>query len=102
MAVLCGPHALAAGYSFIVVPVLLNSVLLIAIAIGWNNLTGRSYPHVAHPVIAPPRQHIDCRAMADYEAVIADDGEALTIDAADLRMLHEALLHRVDFVSEKL
>ena len=87
MTVLGGPHVSAAGYSYIVVPILLNSVLVIAVVIGWNNLTGRSYPSVAHPVIAPPRPHIDRPALMHYEAMIADYGETLTTDERRLREL---------------
>ena len=94
--VLGGPHVLAAGYSYIVVPVLLNSMLLVVLAIGWNSLTGRSYPHVAHTVIPLARPHIVASTLTDYEAVIANYGETLAIDAADLRMLHEALMRRAD------
>lgn len=91
VAVLGGSHVLAAGYGFVVVPVLLNSVLLVAVAMAWHQLTGQSYPHAAHPVPPSAPAPVVGPTQSDYEAVIAAYGETLTIDAADLRMLYEAL-----------
>jgi CBS domain-containing membrane protein len=92
-AVLGGPKILAAGYQFVAIPVLLNSVLLVIMALLWNKLTGRSYPHRAHPVVHPPAFPVATPLpLSAYEAVIADYGETLTIGAEDLRELHEALL----------
>ena len=44
-AVLGGPAIRAAGYGFVFWPVGLNSVLLLAVALAFNNATGRRYPH---------------------------------------------------------
>ncbi len=44
-AVLGGPAIHAMGYSFVVVPVLLNSIILLVMALFYNNATGRRYPH---------------------------------------------------------
>lgn len=44
-AVLGGPSVLAAGYSFALVPVAVNSVILLATALLFNNLLRRRYPH---------------------------------------------------------
>lgn len=44
-AVLGGPAIHAMGYHFILVPVMLNSVLLLATALFFNNVTRRRYPH---------------------------------------------------------
>jgi CBS domain-containing membrane protein len=41
-AVLGGPHVLAAGFGFVFVPVLLNSLLLTVAALAYNNATGRT------------------------------------------------------------
>ncbi|WP_050476962.1 HPP family protein [Herbaspirillum rhizosphaerae] len=44
-AVLGGPAVHAMGYGFVLAPVLLNSFLLLATALFFNNATGRRYPH---------------------------------------------------------
>jgi len=54
-------------WHFALVPVLLNSALLVAVAVVYNRLTGRSYPHVAPPVSKPARRFSD----ADIDAVLA-------------------------------
>ncbi len=44
-AVLGGPTIQHMGYGFVLTPVLLNSALLLATALFFNNATGRRYPH---------------------------------------------------------
>jgi CBS domain-containing membrane protein len=89
-AVLGGPHVAAMGYHFVLVPVALNSLLLTAVALAWNNATGRSYPHHAHPRAGLP----DPLTPADFDAVLADYGEALDIDRDDLAALYRELRAR--------
>lgn len=48
-AVLGGPGVTALGWRFALVPVLLNSALLLLIALVFNNAFGRRYPHRAMP-----------------------------------------------------
>ncbi len=50
--VLGGPAVHAAGYSFVLAPVMLNSILIAALAIFYNNAVGRRYPH--SPQLVPP------------------------------------------------
>jgi CBS domain-containing membrane protein len=90
-AVLGGPHVAALGYGFALVPVALNSLLLVGVALAWNNLTGRSYPHHAH---AAPEGRPDALTPADFDAVLADYGEALDIDRDDLVALYRELRAR--------
>jgi CBS domain-containing membrane protein len=90
-AVLGGPHIAALGYGFVLVPVALNSLLLVGAALAWNNLTGRSYPHHAHPLRAGPPDRL---TPADFEAVLAEYGEALDIDSDDLAALYRELRAR--------
>jgi CBS domain-containing membrane protein len=96
-AVLGGPSVLAAGYHFLLVPVLLNSILLTLSALVYNNLTGVSYPHKAH---APAHPHLPARPLvvteADFDAVLTDYGEALDIDREDLRRIYEELVGRAE------
>jgi CBS domain-containing membrane protein len=96
-AVLGGPHVWAAGYAFLFVPLLLNSVLLASAAVVFNNLTGRTYPHHPHAPIHPhpPKQ----KAMltdADFDDVLADYGETLDIGRDDLRFLYHELRGRAE------
>lgn len=48
-AVLGGPAVHAMGYSFVLIPVALNSLLLLLTALFFNNATGRRYPHIVQP-----------------------------------------------------
>lgn len=95
IAVLGGPKVLEAGYSFVLVPVLLNSVLLTLAALAFNNATGKSYPHVPHrpaePQLAPPTLHLTAE---DIDEALTAYGEALDISRADLEVLFEDLLRR--------
>jgi CBS domain-containing membrane protein len=96
-AVLGGPAVHAAGYHFVLVPVLLNSALLTIAALAYNNLTGVSYPHRAH---APAHLHPPAQPLiiteADFDAVLVDYGEALDIGREDLLRLYEELVERAE------
>ena len=59
-AILGGPGIHQMGYHFVLYPVLLNSVLLAALAILFNNLAGRRYPHALAPAEA---NRPICRSM---------------------------------------
>lgn len=90
-AVLGGPGIHSTGYEFAFTPVLLNSVSLALLAILFNNLAGRRYPHplaAAEPV--PPPVAITVSITRDdlHEALLA--GQLLDIDEGDLQ---EVLLH---------
>jgi CBS domain-containing membrane protein len=97
MAVLGGPQVLAAGYGFVAMPVLLNSGLLVLAALLYNNATGLSYPHHAH---APLHPHPPARPVVltdeDFDAVLADYGEALDIRRDDLKQLYVELIGRAE------
>lgn len=54
-------------WRFALVPVLLNSALLVAVGVLYNRASGRSYPHVPQPAAAPVRRFSD----ADIDAVLA-------------------------------
>ncbi|HWU62886.1 MAG TPA: HPP family protein [Ensifer sp.] len=51
-AVLGGSAVHASGYWFVLTPVALNSALLLALALAYNNLTGHRYPHLPNKVPA--------------------------------------------------
>ncbi len=89
-AVLGGPAVTAAGYGFVLVPVLLNSAILLAVALAFNPLTGRRYPHLAAPAAPaqdPPAQPALGVSRADVAAALRDYGELLDVDPADLEDL---------------
>ncbi|MBN8945209.1 MAG: HPP family protein [Rhizobiales bacterium] len=97
-AVLGGPAVQAAGYGFVLWPVGVNSVLLLAAALVFNNLTGRRYPHRQLPSPALDHKTSDPKpsarlgfTSADLDAAITARGELLDIDRDDLEdILHEA------------
>lgn len=96
-AVLAGPEIRDLGYAFVLWPVGANSLLLLATALVFNNLTGRAYPHVA------PKAPVDrgtqdpdpvARATllaADLDAVLKDYDRYLDVGRSDL----EAILRQV-------
>jgi len=94
-AVLGGAHVTAAGYSFVLLPVLVNSTVLVLAALAYNNLTRRSYPHRPH---APAHPHPPISRLRltseDVEDVLTDYGEALDISRDDLHKLFHELLGR--------
>jgi len=96
-AVLGGPHVLEAGYSFIFVPVMLNSLVLVMAAMVYNRAMGRTYPHHSHLPVHP---HQPLRPTvltdADFVDVLADYGEVLDIAPDDLRALYVELRARAD------
>ncbi len=86
-AVLGGPAVTAAGYGFVLWPVLLNSAIILAVALVFNPITGRRYPHLASPAPAaqaPPAQPTMGVSRADVAAALSDYGELLDVDPADL------------------
>jgi CBS domain-containing membrane protein len=94
-----GPAVLAAGYSFALVPVALNSALLLLVALVFNRLAGRSYPHVAqapapaaHGTSDPPPDARVGFTLADIDTALARYGELLDVSAEDL----EALFRQVE------
>ncbi|HYP64542.1 MAG TPA: HPP family protein, partial [Acidocella sp.] len=94
-AVLGGAHITALGYGFALVPVGLNSLLLVVAAIAYNNATGRSYPHHAHEPVHPhPPVSLLSFDPADLDEVLADYGETIDISRDDLEALFRELLGR--------
>src|SRR5690606_8029755 len=97
-AVLGGPAVQAAGYGFIIWPVLINSLLLLLAALLFNNLTGRRYPHLA-PVAGNPHKTADPLPSGrlgvtseDISAVLAQYDLVLPIATDEL----EDILHRAE------
>jgi CBS domain-containing membrane protein len=74
-AVIGGPAIAAAGYRFALVPVALNSALLVGAGLVFNNLARRPYPHVA---AMPVSAHRTADAPAEFRLGFS----AADIDAA--------------------
>lgn len=93
-AVLGGPAIHAMGYHFVLVPVALNSFLLLAAALFYNNATGRRYPHSAQPDRS--KQHVTTDPAptsrlgfnaADLDAVLKSFNQVLDISRSDLQAI---------------
>lgn len=97
-AVLGGPAVQEAGYWFVLTPVGVNSVLMLSVAILFNNATGRRYPHLAPPAPANPHQTNDPVPTQrlgvvpdDLQAVLAHYDEVVNISPDVLDgLLHQA------------
>lgn len=92
-AVVGGTVVHAAGYQLLV-PVMLNSLLLLVAALAYNNATGRRYPHAQH--LAHPNLH-ETRDVAptvrlgftseDLDAVLARYNQILDVSRDDLEAI---------------
>ena len=93
-AVLAGPAVHAAGYQFALLPVGLNSAMMVLGALLYNSLTGRRYPHpqqsaLHNPHITrdpPPTARIGFSA-ADLDAALQRYGQVLDISRDDLEAI---------------
>lgn len=93
-AVLGGPAIHAAGYQFVLMPVALNSVLLVAVALFFNNATGRRYPHGQHAAHQTVHETSDIAPTArlgftsdDLDAVLQRYNQVLDISRDDLESI---------------
>jgi CBS domain-containing membrane protein len=97
-AVFGGPAIHEAGYWFALSPIALNSVILLSVALLFNNATGRRYPHLAQPPGQPDKQTADPLpghrigpGEDDIAAAIQDFDEIVPVSTDDLDMLfHKA------------
>jgi CBS domain-containing membrane protein len=93
-AVLGGPAVHAAGLGFALVPVCLNSALIVLVALVFNNLTGRRYPHTQQSMLQNLHATRDPVPTArigftkeDLDAALARYGQVLDISRDDLESL---------------
>lgn len=91
-AVLGGPAVRAAGYHFVLWPVGLNSLLLLAAALAFNNATGRRYPH-------QPSRNRDTRSETAVATVLHRQDEVIDVGQHDLATLVEEV--EVEIAQEK-
>ena len=83
-------------YMFALVPVGVNTALLLIVAILFHRVAGHSYPHVAHKApsahgTADPAPLLRTPSEQDVEEALNAYGDTLDVDAADLQVvLHDA------------
>jgi len=100
-AVLGGPAIHDLGYAFVIWPVLGNSLALLALALLYNNVTGRRYPHRANlaPVDHRTRDPAPIQRIGfssdDLDEVLKDYDAFLDID----RDVLESILRRTELRS---
>jgi CBS domain-containing membrane protein len=89
--VLGGPVVHAAGFGFAIMPVCLNSILIVLVALVFNNLTGRRYPHTQQSMLQNLHATRDPVPTArvgftkeDLDAALARYGQVLDISRDDL------------------
>ena len=89
-AVLGGDAVHAAGYAFVLAPVLVNSLLMLGVALAFNPLTGRRYPTLAPPPggrpdrADPPPLSRPGFSSADLDAVLKGYDQVLDVSRTDL------------------
>lgn len=105
-AVVGGAAVARAGFWFPLVPVAINSMILVGVGMVFHRLAGRQYPH--RPAAAPVNTHKTADPPAalrvgfnadDIDAAIADLNETLDISRDDIDTLlrqveHQALLRK--------
>lgn len=83
----------AQGWDFALSPVLLNSALLVALAVAYNRLTGRAYPHLRATTVAS-EDNASRLNQSDLDAALRRYNQVLDVDREDLQaLLHEAQAH---------
>ncbi|MBK6592850.1 MAG: HPP family protein [Burkholderiales bacterium] len=83
----------ATNYQFALVPVLLNSIVLVAAAVVYNNLTGRRYPHTQRSGSAQSAT-VARFSATDLDAALAHYNQVLDVSRDDLeQLLHYAELN---------
>jgi len=93
-AVLGGPVIHAMGYNFVLIPVGINSTLLLLAALFYNNATGRRYPHRVQADHASRHETKDIApterlgiAAEDLDSVLARYNQVLDISRDDLQQI---------------
>lgn len=88
-AVIGGPAIRDLGFGFLLNPLLVNTVSLLALAVVYNRATGRSYPHVKSPAPGPTATTLSHHGVseADLDAVLDDYNQVIDISRDDLREL---------------
>lgn len=87
-AVIGGPAITDLGYIFVAWPVAMNSLLLLVVAVAFNRMTGKDYPHrpaaTAPHLAIPPHQVSLGVTIDDLEKAISERDEVIGVDPIDL------------------
>ena len=93
-AVLAGPSVHALGFTFALLPVALNSALMVGAALLINNLTGRRYPHAQRSVLENQHATLDTAPTArlgfqreDLDEVLKRYDQVLDVSRDDLEQI---------------
>ncbi|WP_084455724.1 HPP family protein [Novosphingobium rosa] len=84
--VIGGPAVVGAGWSFAVLPVLVNCLLLVGIGWLFNAAVRGNYPHRAVAYVAPPAGSVGY-TIADVDEVLAHYDDLLDVSSEDLDTL---------------
>lgn len=106
--VMGGPVVHAAGYAFVFKPVMINTVILAGMAILYNNMVGRRYPHspqLSSPAPSPRAAEAPGRtslgfSTAELDEVLKSYNQVLDVSREDLESIFikvEALAYRRRF-----
>jgi len=93
-AVVGGPAIHDLGYGFVIAPVGLGTVLLLAMAWGFHRFSGHSYPHRAKHIADPPQPLPSDFSRHDLRLALADYPDLLDVDFEDLEEVLLAAEHR--------
>lgn len=82
------------GFGFVLYPVAVNSVVLVAGAFAFNNLVGSRYPHraPAAPPTAPPIAAVPAYSRAHLEAVLDEMEDQPDIEVDELDAIIRAVI----------
>lgn len=88
-AVIGGPAVAAAGYGFALLPVGLNSLLLVGLGWLFHRISGHSYPHRAMPVAPAPMPVSVAPGLSieDIDLALEELGETFDVSREDLDAL---------------
>ncbi len=95
-AVLGGPAIHALGYGFVIVPVALGTLLLLAMAWGFHRFSGHSYPHRAAHIAEPAAPLPGDFTRDDLKRAIEDYPDLLDVDFQDLEEVLLAAEHHAE------
>ena len=99
-----GASGAAPSFMFALVPVAVNTALLLVVAIIFHRVAGHSYPHVAPKAPSPHGTQDSAPPLRtpserDVEEALEAYGDALDVDAADLHVvLHDAEIRAAERV----
>jgi CBS domain-containing membrane protein len=93
-AVLGGPAIHDLGYGFVLAPIGLGTLLLLAMAWGFHRFSGHSYPHRAKHIAEPPQPLPTDFSREDLRQALADYPDLLDVGFEDLEEVLLAAEHR--------